>query len=72
LWLSLLSVWRCLVRGQNLKISDLDQVRLSCAVRVTTLDNDFVIRNYSTSSDVLVIMVKTAAGCSAADPVGHG
>jgi predicted RND superfamily exporter protein len=52
--------------GQNLKIGDLDQgaPELHPDSRYN-LDNDFVIRNYSTSSDVLVIMVKTAAeGCS--------
>ncbi|MDO9616699.1 MAG: RND family transporter [Pseudomonas sp.] len=52
--------------GQNLKIGDLDQgaPELHPDSRYN-LDNDFVIRNYSTSSDVLVIMVKTAPeGCS--------
>jgi predicted RND superfamily exporter protein len=52
--------------GQNLKIGDLDQgaPELHPDSRYN-LDNDFVIRNYSTSSDVLVIMVKTASeGCS--------
>ena len=52
--------------GQNLKIGDLDQgaPELHPDSRYN-LDNDFVIRNYSTSSDVLVIMVKTGVeGCS--------
>jgi predicted RND superfamily exporter protein len=52
--------------GQNLKIGDLDQgaPELHPDSRYN-LDNDFVIRNYSTSSDVLVIMVKTPPeGCS--------
>nr|WP_298144000.1 RND family transporter [uncultured Pseudomonas sp.] len=52
--------------GQNLKIGDLDQgaPELHPDSRYN-LDNDFVIHNYSTSSDVLVIMVKTAVeGCS--------
>jgi predicted RND superfamily exporter protein len=46
--------------GQNLKIGDLDQgaPELHPDSRYN-LDNDFVIRNYSTSSDVLVVMVKT-------------
>jgi uncharacterized protein len=47
--------------GQNLKIGDLDQgaPELHPDSRYN-LDNDFVIRNYSTSSDVLVIMAKTS------------
>ncbi|NLY12655.1 MAG: RND family transporter [Gammaproteobacteria bacterium] len=52
--------------GQNLKIGDLDQgaPELHADSRYN-LDNDFVIRNYSTSSDVLVVMVKTPSeGCS--------
>jgi len=52
--------------GQNLKIGDLDQgaPELRPDSRYN-LDNDFVIRNYSTSSDVLVVMVKTAPeGCA--------
>lgn len=52
--------------GQNLKIGDLDQgaPELHADSRYN-LDNDFVIRNYSTSSDVLVVMVKTPVeGCS--------
>lgn len=46
--------------GQNLKIGDLDQgaPELRPDSRYN-LDNNFVIQNYSTSSDVLVIMVKT-------------
>jgi len=52
--------------GQNLKIGDLDQgaPELHPDSRYN-LDNDFVIRNYSTSSDVLVVMIKTPTeGCS--------
>ncbi len=52
--------------GQNLKIGDLDQgaPELRPDSRYNQ-DNDFVINNYSTSSDVLVIMVKTAPeGCA--------
>lgn len=52
--------------GQNLKIGDLDQgaPELHADSRYN-LDNDFVIKNYSTSSDVLVVMVKTPTeGCS--------
>lgn len=52
--------------GQNLKIGDLDQgaPELHADSRYN-LDNDFVISNYSTSSDVLVVMVKTPVeGCS--------
>lgn len=52
--------------GQNLKIGDLDQgaPELHADSRYN-LDNDFVINNYSTSSDVLVVMVKTPTeGCS--------
>ncbi len=52
--------------GQNLKIGDLDQgaPELHADSRYN-LDNDFVISNYSTSSDVLVVMVKTPTeGCS--------
>ncbi|TLX58152.1 RND family transporter [Stutzerimonas nosocomialis] len=55
--------------GQNLKIGDLDQgaPELHPDSRYN-LDNDFVIRNYSTSSDVLVVMVRTAPeGCSSYD-----
>lgn len=45
---------------QNLQIGDLDQgaPELRPDSRYN-LDNDFVIKNYSTSSDVLVVMVKT-------------
>ena len=52
--------------GQNLKIGDLDQgaPELHADSRYN-LDNDFMIQNYSTSSDVLVVMVKTPTeGCS--------
>ncbi len=52
--------------GHNLKIGDLDQgaPELRPDSRYN-LDNQFIINNYSTSSDVLVVMVKTAAeGCS--------
>ncbi|MHA6494444.1 efflux RND transporter permease subunit [Pseudomonas borbori] len=51
---------------QNLQIGDLDQgaPELRPDSRYNQ-DNDFVIRNYSTSSDVLVVMVKTSSeGCS--------
>ena len=51
---------------QNLQIGDLDQgaPELRPDSRYNQ-DNDFVIKNYSTSSDVLVVMVKTAPeGCS--------
>lgn len=53
----------------NLQIGDLDQgaPELRPDSRYNQ-DNDFIIRNYSTSSDVLVVMVKTAAeGCSVYD-----
>jgi len=48
--------------SQNLKIGDLDQgaPELRPDSRYNQ-DNNFIISNYSTSSDVLVIMVKTAA-----------
>ena len=52
--------------GQNLKVGDLDQgaPELHADSRYN-LDNDFIINNYSTSSDVLVVMVKTPVeGCS--------
>ncbi|WP_371229803.1 RND family transporter [Pseudomonas sp. QE6] len=52
--------------GHHLKIGDLDQgaPELRPDSRYN-LDNDFIIRNYSTSSDVLVVMVESAAeGCS--------
>ncbi|GIZ12105.1 RND family transporter [Pseudomonas sp. NCCP-436] len=50
----------------NLQIGDLDQgaPELRPDSRYN-LDNDFIIQNYSTSSDVLVVMVKTEAeACS--------
>ncbi len=51
---------------QHLQVGDLDQgaPELRPDSRYNQ-DNDFIIRNYSTSSDVLVVMVKTEAeGCS--------
>ncbi|MDN6858380.1 RND family transporter [Pseudomonas sp. CAN2814] len=53
-------------QGHHLKIGDLDQgaPELRPDSRYN-LDNDFIIRNYSTSSDVLVVMVASQAeGCS--------
>ncbi|TSC38873.1 RND family transporter [Pseudomonas sp. ST1] len=53
--------------SQNLKIGDLDQgaPELRPDSRYNK-DNAFIINHYSTSSDVLVVMVKTAPeGCSA-------
>jgi predicted RND superfamily exporter protein len=53
--------------GHNLKIGDLDQgaPELRPDSRYNQ-DNAFIINNYSTSSDVLVVMVKTPPeGCSA-------
>jgi predicted RND superfamily exporter protein len=53
--------------SQNLKIGDLDQgaPELRPDSRYNQ-DNSFIINNYSTSSDVLVVMVKTPReGCSA-------
>ncbi|MDH1261628.1 RND family transporter [Pseudomonas sp. GD03944] len=50
----------------NLQVGDLDQgaPELRPDSRYN-LDNDFIIKNYSTSSDVLVVLVKTAPeGCS--------
>lgn len=50
----------------NLQVGDLDQgaPELRPDSRYN-LDNDFIVKNYSTSSDVLVVMVKTEAeGCS--------
>ncbi|MEA1136034.1 RND family transporter, partial [Klebsiella pneumoniae] len=46
--------------SQNLKIGDLDQgaPELRPDSRYNK-DNNFIISNYSTSSDVLVVMVKT-------------
>ncbi|AHL76006.1 RND transporter [Stutzerimonas stutzeri] len=64
--IALLAVGGGLWYGQNLKIGDLDQgaPELHPDSRYN-LDNNFVIRNYSTSSDVLVVMVKTAPeGCA--------
>lgn len=64
--IALLAVGGGLWYGQNLKIGDLDQgaPELHPDSRYN-LDNDFIINNYSTSSDVLVIMVKTAPeGCA--------
>ncbi|WP_407291110.1 efflux RND transporter permease subunit [Stutzerimonas zhaodongensis] len=64
--IALLAVGGGLWYGQNLQIGDLDQgaPELHPDSRYN-LDNDFVIRNYSTSSDVLVVMVKTAPeGCA--------
>ncbi|WP_165672738.1 efflux RND transporter permease subunit [Metapseudomonas otitidis] len=52
--------------GKNLKIGDLDQgaPELRPDSRYNK-DNNFIISNYSTSSDVLVVMVKTKSeGCS--------
>ncbi len=51
----------------NLQVGDLDQgaPELRPESRYNQ-DNDFIIKNYSTSSDVLVVMVKAAPeGCSA-------
>nr|MBF0681473.1 RND family transporter [Pseudomonas sp.] len=64
--IALVAVGGGLWYGQNLKIGDLDQgaPELRPDSRYN-MDNDFVIRNYSTSSDVLVVMVKTAPeGCA--------
>jgi len=64
--IALLAVGGGLWYGQNLQIGDLDQgaPELHPDSRYN-LDNDFVISNYSTSSDVLVVMVKTAPeGCA--------
>ncbi|MFZ6047102.1 RND family transporter [Pseudomonas sp. CR3202] len=55
--------------SQNLKIGDLDQgaPELRPDSRYNQ-DNNFIINNYSTSSDVLVVMVKTGPeGCSTHD-----
>lgn len=56
--------------GQNLQIGDLDQgaPELRPDSRYN-LDNDFIIKNYSTSSDVLVVMVKTASESCSTYPV---
>ena len=65
--LALLALVGGLWYGHNLKIGDLDQgaPELRPDSRYNQ-DNGFIINNYSTSSDVLVVMVKTPAeGCSA-------
>ncbi|MFJ3470223.1 RND family transporter [Pseudomonas sp. NPDC090203] len=65
--LSLLALAGGLWYGHNLKIGDLDQgaPELRPDSRYNQ-DNNFIINNYSTSSDVLVVMVKTPPeGCSA-------
>ncbi|MDR0281404.1 MAG: RND family transporter [Paucimonas sp.] len=65
--LALLAFGGGLWYSQNLKIGDLDQgaPELRPDSRYNN-DNAFIIDNYSTSSDVLVVMVKTATeGCSA-------
>ena len=64
--IALIAVGGGLWYGKHLKIGDLDQgaPELRPDSRYN-LDNDFIIRNYSTSSDVLVVMVKTAPeGCA--------
>lgn len=58
-----------LYQKANLQVGDLDQgaPELRPDSRYN-LDNDFIIQNYSTSSDVLVVMVKTKReGCSTYD-----
>ena len=65
--LALLAFGGGLWYSQNLKIGDLDQgaPELRPDSRYNN-DNAFIIGNYSTSSDVLVVMVKTPTeGCSA-------
>jgi predicted RND superfamily exporter protein len=65
--LSLIALGGGLWYGHNLKIGDLDQgaPELRPDSRYNK-DNSFIINNYSTSSDVLVVMVKTPReGCSA-------
>ncbi|BAP46238.1 RND family transporter [Pseudomonas sp. 21LCFQ02] len=65
--LALLAFGGGLWYSQNLKIGDLDQgaPELRPDSRYNQ-DNAFIIEHYSTSSDVLVVMVKTQAeGCSA-------
>ncbi|HEX8591885.1 MAG TPA: RND family transporter [Pseudomonas sp.] len=65
--LALLAFGGGLWYSQNLKIGDLDQgaPELRPDSRYNK-DNSFIISNYSTSSDVLVVMVKTPReGCSA-------
>ncbi|MDD0975241.1 efflux RND transporter permease subunit [Pseudomonas fontis] len=64
--LALLAFGGGLWYSQNLKIGDLDQgaPELRPDSRYNN-DNSFIISNYSTSSDVLVVMVKTKSeGCS--------
>ncbi len=64
--LALLAFGGGLWYSQNLKIGDLDQgaPELRPDSRYNK-DNSFIINNYSTSSDVLVVMVKTPTeGCS--------
>ncbi|MNJ14587.1 Membrane protein YdfJ [compost metagenome] len=64
--LALLAFGGGLWYSQNLKIGDLDQgaPELRPDSRYNK-DNSFIIDNYSTSSDVLVVMVKTPSeGCS--------
>lgn len=53
--------------GQDLKVGDLDDGAPELRADSTyNLDNAFITSNYSTSSDVLVVMVSTAAGeCTA-------
>ncbi|SEI83698.1 RND family transporter [Pseudomonas sp. NFR16] len=65
--LALVALGAGLWYGHNLKIGDLDQgaPELRPDSRYNQ-DNNFIISNYSTSSDVLVVMVKTPPeGCSA-------
>jgi predicted RND superfamily exporter protein len=65
--LALIALGGGLWYGHNLKIGDLDQgaPELRPDSRYNQ-DNNFIINNYSTSSDVLVVMVKTPPeGCSA-------
>jgi len=65
--LALVALGAGLWYGHNLKIGDLDQgaPELRPDSRYNQ-DNNFIINNYSTSSDVLVVMVKTPPeGCSA-------
>ncbi len=55
---------------QDLKVGDLD--RGAPELRPDSrynLDNDFIIENYSTSSDILVVMVKTATEQCSSYPV---
>ncbi|MDB5980109.1 MAG: mmpL8 [Pseudomonas sp.] len=67
IFLALLAFGGGLWYSENLKIGDLDQgaPELRPDSRYNK-DNSFIIKNYSTSSDVLVVMVKTPPeGCSA-------